>query len=115
MIEQMPSVATEETHFQVLRLLQRRPELTQRELADELGVSVGKANYVLKALMEKGLVKARNFKNSRNKSAYAYILTAAGIEEKTRVTVRFLKRKMAEYERIKREIEELKKEAEEIR
>lgn len=107
----MPSVATEETHFQVLRLLDRRPELTQRELADELGVSVGKANYVLNALIERGLVKARNFKNSRNKAAYAYILTPAGIEEKARVTVRFLKRKMEEYEIIRNEIEELKKEA----
>ncbi len=107
----MPQSATEETHFQVLRLLERRPDLTQRELADELGVSVGKANYVLNALIERGLVKARNFKNSRNKAAYAYILTPAGIEEKARVTVRFLKRKMEEYEIIRNEIEELKKEA----
>jgi EPS-associated MarR family transcriptional regulator len=106
----MPESATEEIHFQVLRLLERRPELTQRELADELGVSVGKANYVLKALIQKGLVKARNFKNSRNKAAYAYILTPAGIEEKARVAVRFLRRKMEEYEKIHKEIEELKRE-----
>lgn len=109
-IDQMSQSATEEIHFQVLRLLERRPELTQRELADELGVSVGKANYVLKALIEKGLVKARNFKNSRNKAAYAYILTPAGIEEKARVAVRFLRRKMEEYETIRKEIEELKRE-----
>lgn len=110
MIEQMAHPATDDTHFQVLRLLDRRPELTQRELADELGVSLGKANYVLNALIEKGLVKARNFKNSRNKAAYAYFLTPAGIEEKARITVRFLRRKMDEYELIKREIEELKRE-----
>lgn len=109
----MPHSALDETHYQVLRLLDRRPELTQRELADELGVSVGKANYVLNALIEKGLVKARNFKNSRNKSAYAYFLTPAGMEEKARVTVRFLRRKMDEYEQIKKEIEELKKELDE--
>jgi len=109
----MPHSASDETHYQVLRLLDRRPELTQRELADELGVSVGKANYVLNALIEKGLVKARNFKNSRNKSAYAYFLTPAGMEEKARVTVRFLRRKMDEYEQIKKEIEELKKELDE--
>ncbi|EHQ07546.1 MarR family EPS-associated transcriptional regulator [Leptonema illini] len=109
----MPHFASDETHYQVLRLLDRRPELTQRELADELGVSVGKANYVLNALIEKGLVKARNFKNSRNKAAYAYFLTPAGIEEKGRVAVRFLRRKMEEYEQIKREIEELKKELDE--
>lgn len=110
MIEQMAHPATEETHFQVLRLLERRPDLTQRELADELGVSLGKANYVLNALIEKGLVKARNFKNSRNKAAYAYFLTPAGIEEKARITVRFLKRKMDEYEQIRKEIEELREE-----
>lgn len=107
----MLSSATDETHFQALRLLDRRPDLTQRELADALGISLGKANYVLNALIEKGFVKARNFKNSRNKAAYAYFLTPAGVEEKARATMRFLKRKMEEYERIKREIEELKKEA----
>lgn len=106
----MPHSVSDEVHLHVLRLLDRRPELTQRELADELGVSVGKANYVLNALIEKGLVKARNFKNSRNKAAYAYFLTPAGIEEKARVTVRFLKRKMDEYEQIRKEIEELQEE-----
>lgn len=109
-IENMPPAAIEETHFQVLRIVDSRPELTQRELADELGVSIGKANYVLNALIEKGLVKARNFKNSRNKAAYAYCLTPAGIEEKGRVTVRFLRRKMEEYEQMRKEIEELRKE-----
>ncbi|MBW7856872.1 MAG: MarR family EPS-associated transcriptional regulator [Leptonema sp. (in: Bacteria)] len=101
-----------EIHFQTLRLLERQPELTQRELAVELGVSVGKANYVLAALIDKGLIKARNFKNSRNKVAYAYYLTPSGIEEKARITVSFLKRKMHEYEQMKREIEELKQEME---
>ena len=106
----MPTRVSEDTHFYVLRLLEKNPELTQRELADRLGVSVGKANYVLNALIEKGLVKARNFKNSKNKSAYAYILTPDGIEEKARVTVRFLKRKIEEYEVMKAEIEELGRE-----
>lgn len=102
--------ATNEAQFRALRMLERRPELTQRELANELGVSVGKANYILRALIEKGLVKVRNFKNSRNKAAYAYYLTPAGLEEKARVTLRFLTRKVEEYERIKREIEELTRE-----
>jgi EPS-associated MarR family transcriptional regulator len=106
----MNTQSTEDVRFHVLRLIQREPELTQRELADRLGVSLGKANYLLNALIEKGLIKARNFKNSKNKAAYAYILTPDGIDEKARVAVRFLRRKEQEYEELRREIEELGRE-----
>ena len=82
-------------------------QITQRELADELGVSLGKANYCLKSLMEKGWVKARNFKNNKNKLAYAYLLTPSGIEERARLTIRFLKRNMDVYEALKEEVAQL--------
>ena len=101
---------TTETHLQVLRHIEANPEITQRELAQELGVSVGKVNYCLKALIQKGWVKASNFKNSRNKSAYVYLLTPAGIERKARITVAYLRRKVEEYETLKQEIEERRQE-----
>ncbi len=100
----------QETHLKVLRHLEDNPNVTQRELAETLGVSLGKTNYCLKALINKGLVKAKNFKNSANKRAYLYILTPKGIETKTRISVRFLQRKMEEYEALKLEIEQLKSE-----
>lgn len=100
----------DEVRYKLLKILDDNPEATQRELAQELGVSVGKVNYCLTALIEKGLIKANNFKNSKNKRAYAYLLTPRGIEEKAMITVRFLKRKMDEYELLRREIEQLKKE-----
>lgn len=100
----------EETHYHVLKLIEANPSITQRELANELGVSVGKANYCLKALIDKGWVKANNFKNSNNKLAYIYKLTPSGIEQKARITVNFLKRKMSDYEALKQEIEMLKNE-----
>jgi EPS-associated MarR family transcriptional regulator len=99
-----------EIHFRVLKLLETRPELTQRQLAQELGISLGKANYCIKAMLEKGWIKANNFKNSHNKIAYAYLLTPAGFEKRAKMTVRFLKRKMAEFESLKREIEQLQQE-----
>jgi len=90
---------------------QHQPRGTEaRDLARELGISLGKANYCLQSLMEKGLVKANNFKNSNNKKAYIYYLTRKGIAEKARATTRFLNRKMAEYEALQREIETLKHE-----
>jgi EPS-associated MarR family transcriptional regulator len=101
----------EETHFRVLRLLDANPQMSQRELAEVLGVSVGKANYCLKALLEKGLIKMQNFRNNQNKLAYAYLLTPEGIRQKTRLTACFLKRKMVEYENLKHEIELLQAEA----
>ena len=100
----------DEVRYKLLKILDYNPEATQRELAQELGVSVGKINYCMTALIEKGLIKANNFKNNKNKRAYAYLLTPRGIEEKARITVRFLKRKMDEYEELKQEIEQLKSE-----
>lgn len=98
----------EDTYFRVMRLLQDNPDLTQRELADKLGVSVGGLNYCLKALMEKGWVKMQNFSQSKNKFGYVYILTPKGIAQKAALTGHFLKRKVEEYEALKAEIEALK-------
>lgn len=93
-----------------MREIEGDPEVTQRELAQRLSVSLGKVNYCLKALIDRGWVKANNFNNSRNKAAYAYLLTPSGIEEKAKITVRFLKQRMYDYEQIKREIAELERE-----
>lgn len=90
-----------------MRLLQEDPDLTQRELAVKLGMSVGGLNYCLKALMEKGYVKMQNFQHSKNKFKYVYLLTPAGIAHRMALTGRFLKRKMEEYEALKVEIEAL--------
>ena len=100
----------EQTRYRLLKLLEENPELSQRQLAEALGVSVGKVNFCLHALLERGLVKVRNFRNSSNKLAYAYYLTPKGAREKIRTTAGFLKRKLAEYEAIEKEIEELKRE-----
>lgn len=86
-------------------MLEEQPDLSQRQMAEELGVSLGAVNYCLKALVEKGQVKIRNFRAANNKLRYAYVLTPGGLAEKTRLTSRFLKRKMAEYEALKAEIE----------
>ena len=102
----------EDTHFRVLRLLQENPEMSQRELAAAVGVSVGGIHYVLNALIEKGWVKLGNFTASEDKRRYAYILTAKGIAEKMAITRRFLVRKMEEYEALKAEIDELTSEIE---
>ena len=98
----------EDTHFRVLRLLQENPEMSQRELAAAVGVSVGGIHYVLNALIEKGLVKLGNFTAAEDKRRYAYVLTPRGIKEKSSLTARFLKRKLAEYEALKEEIEQLR-------
>jgi EPS-associated MarR family transcriptional regulator len=100
----------EDTYFRVMRILQENPDLTQRELAEKLGISVGGLNYCLKALMEKGLVKMKNFANSKNKFGYVYVLTPTGMAEKAAITHRFLQRKMEEHEALKAEIEALKSE-----
>ena len=97
----------EDTYFRVMRLLQENPDLTQRELAEKLGVSVGGLNYCLKALMDKGWVKMQNFQNSKNKFKYVYLLTPQGIAERVALTSRFLERKLQEYEALKAEIESL--------
>ena len=91
-------------HFDILRKIQKKPNSTQRELAVELGFSLGKLNYCLKALQQKGLVKIENFKKNPNKINYLYVLTPAGIAEKTKLTLNFMKRKMKEYDELKKEI-----------
>lgn len=101
---------TEEA-LSVLREIEADPEMTQRVLSLRLGLSLGKINFLVKALIEKGLIKAENFKNSKNKSAYLYSLTPNGFEEKTKATYHFLKRKTEEYERLEVEIRQLKREA----
>jgi len=101
----------DENHLKVLRLLELNPRINQRDLAEGLGVSVGKTNYCLKALLDKGLIKIQNFRNSQNKLAYVYLLTPAGISAKAELTTQFLKHKVAEYELLEREIELLRQEA----
>ena len=100
----------EDTHYRVMRLLEKNPDLTQRELAEKLGVSLGALNYCLKALTRKGMIKVQNFANSKNKFGYVYVLTPSGISEKAKLTSAFLKRKMEEYETLRTEIAMLKKE-----
>ena len=102
----------EDTYFRIMRLLEENPELSQRELAAKLGMSLGGLNYCLKALIDKGFVKLDNFQNSKHKLKYVYVLTPAGIAQKVAMTGRFLKRKMAEYAALKEEIELLKLEVE---
>jgi EPS-associated MarR family transcriptional regulator len=97
----------EDTHFRVLALLEKNPDISQRDLAKALGISLGGVNYSLRALVDKGMVKAQNFSSSDKKLAYAYILTPKGLTEKSMLTARFLKRKMDEYEALKFEIESL--------
>ena len=98
----------EEITHKLFNLIELNPHLSQRELAKEMGISLGKTNYCLKGLMEKGWLKARNFKNSNNKIAYAYILTPTGLREKAKITAHYLKRKIHEYETLKSEIEKLR-------
>ncbi len=104
------SEINQDIHLKLLRYLEDNPQVSQRELAEHLGVSLGKTNYCLKAVIEKGLVKARNFKNNANKRAYLYLLTPKGIEAKAQISVRFLQRKMDEYEALHVEIEQLRNE-----
>jgi len=92
-------------NLNVLRKINSKPSSTQRELAKELGFSLGKLNYCINALKDKGLIKINNFKANKNKISYAYILTPQGISEKTKLTINFMKRKMKEYDELKTEIE----------
>lgn len=102
---------TDETRYRILKMLEADPQASQRRIADELGISLGRVNYCLQKLIDKGLVKVNNFRKSDHKRAYLYLLTPRGIEERARVTLRFLKVKMSEYEILKRELEELEREA----
>lgn len=101
-----------EIRFRILRLLQDNPELSQRELARELGISTGRLHYVLTALIDKGMVKLGRFTKSTDKRRYAYVLTPQGICERASLTTHFLQRKLMEYEALKREIESLQSELE---
>jgi MarR family transcriptional regulator, temperature-dependent positive regulator of motility len=102
-----PTPLSDDIRYRLLKLLAERPDASQRQIAETLGVSLGKVNYCLKALLDKGWVKATNFKNSKNKLAYMYLLTPSGIDAKARITASFLKRKLAEYDALKTEIEQL--------
>ena len=100
----------QQSKYQLLKSLEQDANLTQRQLSEELGISLGKANYCLKSLIQKGFVKINNFKNSNHKLQYSYLLTPTGIEEKTKLTIEFLKVKTAEYEALKEEVERIKNE-----
>lgn len=104
------SMESESQRLVILKLLEANPNLSQRGLAEAMGVSLGKVNYCLKALIQRGFVKLANFRRSDNKRAYAYLLTPAGLEEKTRIVLAFLRLKEAEFETIHREIQELRSE-----
>jgi|TARA_B100000959_G_C14803625_1_gene550760 EPS-associated MarR family transcriptional regulator len=98
----------EQDHFDILRRIQKKPKSSQRELAEELGFSLGKLNYCLKALQDKGLVKIENFKKNPQKLNYIYVLTPEGISKKTKLTLNFMKRKMREYDELKNELKKSK-------
>ena len=100
----------DEARYKILKTLETNPDISQRQLAGELGISLGKVNFCLQALIEKGMIKARNFTKSDNKTHYLYVLTPTGIESKAALTKRFLASKVAEYKALKAEIEELQKE-----
>ena len=107
-------VLDDETRYRLLKALEAQPELTQRQLAAELGLSLGKTNYCLRALAEKGWIKLGNVRRNPNKRAYGYLLTPSGMMEKARVTRRFLHRKRAEYQALEQEIEQLRTEADQL-
>ena len=101
---------TDDARYKILKKLENNPDISQRQLAEELGISLGKINFCLQALIEKGLIKAKNFSQSHKKTRYLYVLTPAGIENKAALTKRFLARKIAEYEALHAEIEEIRRE-----
>jgi len=108
-------MVTDEYRYRILKLLEANPQASQREIARALGISLGKVNYCLKALIERGWVKANNFRRNEQKRAYLYLLTPKGIEAKATVTIRFLKRKLDEYESLKRELAELRLDTEKMK
>lgn len=108
----LSSFPPEESHLKVLRLLEAEPALSQRNLSHALGISLGKTNYCVRALLARGLIKVQNFRNSENKLGYAYLLTPAGIAAKAELTKDFLKIKMQEYEILRQEIAQLQKDLE---
>lgn len=100
----------EDLQFKVLRLLERRPDLSQREIAQEVGVSLGAVNFCVKALIEKGHIKLANFKASKNKIGYVYVLTPSGITHRAKLAVRFIERKVTQYEAMRTELDQLRAE-----
>ena len=110
MQNQKKSQLETEESLMLMRDIDENPQVTQRELSANLGMSLGKINFLIKAMVKKGFIKADNFKNSKNKIAYLYYLTPKGFEEKTKITYRYMKRKMAEYEKLEEEIQQLQKE-----
>ena len=102
---------TDEYRYKILKILATNPEISQHDLAKKLDISLGRVNFSLKALIEKGLLKASNFRNNQNKMAYMYLLTPQGLEEKTVITARFLKLKLQEHAKLQAEIEELRNDA----
>ncbi len=111
-IQPMNHTYEQEIHYRLLNLLADEPQLRQLDMAKKMGISVGKINFCISELAKKGLIKVKRFKSAKNKVPYSYMLTPRGIEEKGRITVRFLKRKMSEYEEIRRQIEVLTEEVE---
>lgn len=109
----MAATLIDEIRYKLMRLLDSNPGMSQRELAGELGISLGKVNYCLQALMSKGWIKASNFKNSQNKAAYLYLLTPRGLEQKANLTMHFLQVKLREYETLRMEIEQMQRETRE--
>ena len=106
-VQNLNTMNNNEDYFQILRKIQKNKDLSQRILANELGFSLGKLNYCLKALKEKGLIKIKNFKKNPNKINYIYVLTPKGIAEKSTLTLNFMKRKLQEYEELKKEMQSL--------
>lgn len=106
---------SDEIKYRLLKLLEHDPELSQRAISKEMGISLGKVNYCLHALIDKGILKAKNFYRNNNKKAYAYYLTPQGLDEKARVTINFLQTRIDEYEILKSEIDEIRKEAQALK
>jgi len=106
----LSSSKNSDTDLAVLRYLENKQTISQRELSQDLGISLGKINFILKALIRKGIVKAKNFKNNNNKSVYAYYLTSDGFNEKAKLTLEFFKRKNTEYNKLKKELKDLQQE-----
>ena len=103
-------MSNQQSKYQLLKSIEQNSNQTQRQLSEELGISLGKVNYCLKSLIEKGFIKINNFKNSKHKLQYSYLLTRTGIEEKTKLTIEFLKVKTKEYEALKEQLERIKNE-----
>ncbi len=110
MMQKKKKIGTDEM-LNLLRTISENPQMTQRDLSSRLGLSLGKINFLVKAMIDKGFVKAENFKNSQNKIAYLYYLTPMGMEEKAKITYRFLKSKLAEYKKLEEQIRQLEQEA----